>query len=230
MIHQAVTYGVVLVDDALLCLPAERRERWVGLLEDARDALPEAFPHNGWVLYALQAAWAAIHRAGIDLADDRTATPKSFRVALQHVINACGDTDTVAAITGALAGAMCGVDAIPLGWQRVLHGWGGDGVVLRVADLIRMAGEVRANPGYDQEFSYRPVTRVDYSRYGDTRALARHPNDAGVWIGGVGALDAPSVGVDAVVSLCRVGSEKVPPTVPAEDRLTVWLIDRAEGG
>lgn len=230
MIHQAVTYGVVLVDDALACLPASRQARWAALLEEAAAAEPGDFPNNGWVVHALQAAWASLHRAGLDVRDDRTATPSAYRLTVQHAINAGGDTDTVAAIAGALAGAMCGVDAIPLAWQRMLHGWGGDGVVLTGADLARLAGELRANPGYDQEYTYRPVERVDYSQFGGTSVLARHPHDDGVCLGGVGVLDALPAGVDAVVSLCRLGSEQVPALVAAENRVTVWLIDRPEEG
>jgi hypothetical protein len=45
------------------------------------------------------------------------------------------DTDTVAAIAGALLGARWGVSGIPLRWQRTVHGWGGH----RSADLIRMS-------------------------------------------------------------------------------------------
>ncbi len=149
MIHMAVTYGVVDVEDALRCLPASRQDRWRVLLAEAADAQPGDFPKNGWVVHALQAAWAAIHRAGFDLADDLTATPEAFRLSLRRAINAGGDTDTVAAIAGALAGALAGVDAIPLGWQRRLHGWGGEGVVLNAHELATLAVEVQRNVGVD---------------------------------------------------------------------------------
>jgi len=36
-----------------------------------------------------------------------------------------GDTDTVAAITGALAGAAYGSSTLPFAWRRTLHGWPG---------------------------------------------------------------------------------------------------------
>ena len=38
-----------------------------------------------------------------------------------------------------------------------------------------------------------------------------HPHDDGVWIGGMGALDALPDYVDAVVTLCRYGAEQVRP-------------------
>jgi ADP-ribosyl-[dinitrogen reductase] hydrolase len=75
--------------------------------------------HNGtvWTCIA-QAVWAVRH-AG------------SFAEALTAVIDLGGDTDTVAAVAGGLAGAVHGIDAIPPGWVAPLHGHVGmaDGVV-----------------------------------------------------------------------------------------------------
>lgn len=55
-----------------------------------------------------------------------------------------GDTDTVAAVTGALAGAVYGFEAIPSRWTKPLHvplpGYGGR--VLRTPDLVTMAGRL----------------------------------------------------------------------------------------
>jgi ADP-ribosylglycohydrolase len=52
-----------------------------------------------------------------------------------------GDTDTVAAVTGGLAGAVYGVDGIPGPWVAALHvplpGFGGR--VLRAAELVGLA-------------------------------------------------------------------------------------------
>jgi len=79
-----------------------------------------------------------------------TATPQAFRLSLQEAINSGGDTDTVAAITGALAGALCGADAIPLGWQRRIHGGGGEGVVWSLADLGKLALAARRYGSGDQ--------------------------------------------------------------------------------
>jgi len=229
MIHQAVTYGVVDVDAALASLPDERRETWRERLVAAASGRPGDFPKNGWVVHALQAAWAALNRAGLDVCDAQTATPRAFRLALQEAINAGGDTDTVAAITGALAGAMCGADSIPLGWQRRVHGWGGEGVVLSLTDLGKLALAARrwgSGDNYGPFNELRWERRVDYSRFGGTGVLVRHPHDDGVWLGGVGALDALPDAVDAVVSLCRVGTEQVPARIAPGNRVEVWLIDR----
>jgi ADP-ribosyl-[dinitrogen reductase] hydrolase len=65
--------------------------------------------------------------------------------------------------------------------------------------------------------------RVDYTYLGDVSTLVRHPHDAGVWLGAAGALDALPDEVDAVVSLCRVGSTQVPEHI--RHRVEVRLID-----
>ena len=44
------------------------------------------------------------------------------------------DTDTVAAIAGALLGARWGCSGIPLEWQQAVHGWPG----LTADDLAEM--------------------------------------------------------------------------------------------
>ncbi|MEV7632918.1 dual specificity protein phosphatase family protein [Microbacterium sp. NPDC089318] len=53
--------------------------------------------------------------------------------------------------------------------------------------------------------------------------LSRHPHDGGVWIGSLAALDRLPDVIDAVVSLCRVGTEQVPAHC---ESVQVWLIDR----
>jgi poly(ADP-ribose) glycohydrolase ARH3 len=49
------------------------------------------------------------------------ANAASFRDAVLFAIRLGGDTDTIGAMTGALAGAYHGVDAIPVEWLRVLE-------------------------------------------------------------------------------------------------------------
>lgn len=55
----------------------------------------------------------------------------------------------------------------------------------------------------------------------------RHRRDDGVWLGGVGALGRTAVlGIDAAVSLCRLGTEDVS-GIATEDQATFWLVDSA---
>lgn len=49
-------------------------------------------------------------------------THASFAAAIRAVVDLGGDTDTVACVTGALAGAARGVQAIPSAWTSVVHG------------------------------------------------------------------------------------------------------------
>jgi hypothetical protein len=58
-----------------------------------------------------------------------------------------------------------------------------------------------------------------------TDALVQHPHDDGVWLGGVGSVArVAELGIDAVVSLCRLGTLDVPGVAP-EDHATFWVID-----
>jgi predicted protein tyrosine phosphatase len=67
--------------------------------------------------------------------------------------------------------------------------------------------------------------RHDYSQWGRTDALVQYPHDDGVWLGGVGSLGrVAELGIDAVVSLCRLGTLDVP-AVAAENHATFWVVD-----
>jgi hypothetical protein len=63
-----------------------------------------------------------------------------------------------------------------------------------------------------------------------TDALVQHPHDDGVWLGGVRSLArVAELGIDAVVSLCRLGTEDVP-SVDVHDHATFWVIDSDGAG
>lgn len=70
---------------------------------------------------------------------------RDFAATLRLVLDLGGDTDTLATVTGALAGAVSGIAGIPLRWTSVVHGsipGTGDGAgerVWRLADLHRLA-------------------------------------------------------------------------------------------
>lgn len=75
-------------------------------LLEARDALPPDFTRNlGWVLTAFGNAFHRLWRE------------QDFAEALTETVMAGGDTDTNAAISGALLGAAYGRDAIPQAWR-----------------------------------------------------------------------------------------------------------------
>ncbi|MFP3459800.1 dual specificity protein phosphatase [Arthrobacter globiformis] len=66
--------------------------------------------------------------------------------------------------------------------------------------------------------------------WGRTDALIQHPHDDGVWLGGVGSVArVAELGIDAVVSLCRLGIDDVP-AVGAADHATFWVVDSHDAG
>lgn len=70
---------------------------------------------------------------------------------------------------------------------------------------------------------------MDYSKWLGRDVAAQHPADGQVWLGGVEQLSHLPNGVDAVVSLCRLGVDDVPgPPVRAGDHVEVWLLDEAD--
>jgi hypothetical protein len=132
-------------------------------------------------------------------------------------VRAGNDTDTVAAIAGALLGARWGSSAIPLNWQREVHGRPGN----RAADLIRLAvlttqrGRGADSPWPGSDAMQSPI---------DQPLMAGHPADNGVILGNL-LTDAIGAGADAVVSLCRVGRRQFPMVTP-HNQVQVWLVDK----
>jgi ADP-ribosyl-[dinitrogen reductase] hydrolase len=229
-VRYAVLYGALNIRAGLARLPEGRVRVWAARLDEAERSGPADFPHNGWVVHAVQGAWSAITTTARISADPGSSSPSSdystrgpahLRRALEAAVRGGYGTDTVAAIAGALVGGLYGASAIPAQWRRQLHGWPG----LRARDLVAL-GVMTARGGHCDAAGWPAGARVDYSKYKDRALLARHPDDAGVWLGGVDALDNLPDGVDAVVSLCRLGASQVPaPGVAASDHIEVWLSD-----
>ena len=238
-IRHAVLEGTLDVRSGLEYLPGDRAQAWAALLDGAEAGRPADFDYNGWVVQALQGAWSAItttnidkhasadHDLGMDRgsasskAESSTAGAAHFQRALESAVRGGRDTDTVAAIAGALVGGLYGASAVPAQWRRKLHGWPG----LRTRDLVALA-VMTARGGESDPAGWPLGARMDYSPYKGSNALAQHPHDDHVWLGGVDALDNLPKGVDAVVSLCRLGAAQVPaPGVGADDHVEVWLID-----
>ncbi|MFD9498498.1 ADP-ribosylglycohydrolase family protein [Streptomyces sp. NPDC060035] len=119
------------------------RARWATVLgpdwhpDDATEFNGAVWPCLGTALWAL-----------------RTTT--GFERALAAAVDVGGDTDTVAAVTGGLAGAVYGLGAVPERWTRTLHvplpGYGDR--VLRAADLVSLADRLDGNAGFHRQKTY----------------------------------------------------------------------------
>jgi ADP-ribosylglycohydrolase len=201
--------------DGLSLLPVASRDRWAWWIRDAQTQPPGSFTPNGFVVPALQAAWAAISQTPVP-----EAVPcLHLQHALERAVQVGHDTDTVAAIAGQLLGARWGASAVPLRWRRLLHGWPNYGVqdLTRLAILTARKGKPDAT-GWPNAERLVPYYRESFGARGVTVALAE---DQGVRIG-----DAASVAdgeqADVVVSLCRMGRRDVAAGV---EQYELWLID-----
>jgi len=193
--------------DIRIGLPHVDADFWTPLLDEAKTVAPSYYAHsNGWAVAALLAAWSSLSQTA-NLGD-----------ALILAVQGGGDTDTVAAITGSLAGAGYGGSAVQFAWRRTLHGW----PQLRGRDLIQLA-YLTAHGGQAGPDGWPGGERLTSYDGADTVTVA-HPDDPGVLLGAVGALEPGTA--DAVVSLCRLGASQVPLAgVAPEDHLEVWLVD-----
>mgnify|MGYP003778155835 CR=1 FL=1 len=214
-IRHAVLSGKLDVRVGLGYIDASRRDEWLLRFEAAESSQPSTFAaKNGWVVAALQGAWSAITTTPVP-ADDPAAGVFSvdhLRLALEAAVRGGGDTDTVAAIAGALLGAAYGASAVPSEWRLVLKGWPG----LNTRALVQLADKIIRGGTADH---------VDQTLgYWDERpGTVRHPYDDGLRIGAAGALRELPKDVEAVVSLCRVADGNIP-AVPVH--LDVRLIDQ----
>ncbi|MGY1662299.1 ADP-ribosylglycohydrolase family protein [Geodermatophilus sp. SYSU D00705] len=172
---------------ALMAVPDEHRDRWATVL--APDWTPaDATESNGAVWPTLgQAVWALRHG-------------RDFAEVMRLVIDLGGDTDTVAAVAGGLAGAVFGMGGIPVRWASVVHGRvpGHGEEVWRLADLQQLAAALDGKDG-------RPYDPGAIPQIGPREVIP------GIWAGN---LDGARYSEEdfAVISLCRLG-EPFPHTV-----------------
>jgi ADP-ribosylglycohydrolase len=113
---------------------ADHRARYATVLEPGWHP-DQATEFNGAVWPCLgSAVWALRTTAG-------------FEQAVRAAIDLGGDTDTVTAVAGGLAGACYGVHAIPERWTAPLHVPlpGSGGSVLHVTDLVELAARLDAS-------------------------------------------------------------------------------------
>ncbi len=98
------------VDEVLDYVPDDVGSFFATLVSPRWEPGPDSVPGNGSVWGCLaQAAWAV-------------RTTKSFEDTLATAIDLGGDTDTVACVAGAFAGATYGLEAIPDRWLAAVHG------------------------------------------------------------------------------------------------------------
>jgi ADP-ribosylglycohydrolase len=111
--------------DTLAVVAAAHRDRYATVLAPGWHPT-HATEFNGAVWPCLgSAVWAV-------------RTTDSYETAVRAAVDLGGDTDTVAAVTGALAGAVYGLSGVPEAWRAALHvPLPGDvrGRVLREAEL-----------------------------------------------------------------------------------------------
>ena len=77
-------------------------------LKNAQTSLPDMTRNAGWVLHAFQNAFYQLLHAS------------SAEEAIVNSVMQGGDTDTTAAIAGALLGAVHGRDSIPASWRQLV--------------------------------------------------------------------------------------------------------------
>jgi ADP-ribosyl-[dinitrogen reductase] hydrolase len=130
-IHAAVELGEAfapaMVSEGIAFLPADRQGFWSATIAEALRQPPARFGMNGSAVGAFQCALSAVAHA------------RSPEDGLQQAVAAGGDTDTTAAIAGALLGAVHGASAIPRAWRKGLHGWPGldaDGLEQLALDAV----------------------------------------------------------------------------------------------
>ena len=92
----------------------ERRDTWRDLIDavlTGTDVRRLRLRHNWTAAGAFRAAlWAVAHS-------------KSYSEGVRRAVSLGADTDTVAAIAGALLGGWYGLLEIPARWYRKVHGW-----------------------------------------------------------------------------------------------------------
>jgi ADP-ribosyl-[dinitrogen reductase] hydrolase len=209
-----VRLGLDLLED-------DQRGRWTGLLDTVAEGSPEEFAaKNGWVVDAFRQALGVLQATPVEKGPWASW---HLRRSLERAVRGGGDTDTVAAIAGSLAGAAWGATAVPLSWQLLLHGSAVDADGVRTstgADLARQsrlaANEGRSDahgwPGGDSMLDHYRRVNPD-----DPLDLAIDDHLA---VGNVHAVDV--VEAEVFVSLCRMGPADL---ANGSQRLEVGLHD-----
>ncbi len=197
--------------DGLALLASERRQFWEEMITTAETLPIGKLRPNGYVLTALQAA----HRAITSTAAAEGAG--HLEAGLRQAVAIGDDTDTVAAIAGALLGARYGASAVPFAWRRRLAGWP-RGVGHR--DLVAM-GVLAASQGQPDSAGWPladDLTGYYRENFAASGICVELPGRPGVLWGDIAALGTADA--EAFVSLCRIGSKQ-----RRGEHHEVWLMD-----
>lgn len=143
--------------------------------EDATEANGAVWPTLGSALWALR----------------RSTT---FEEAMRLVVDLGGDTDTVACVTGALAGARAGITGLPIRWASVVHG--------RIPGFGPRVWELRDLQLLAVQLDGAPTARLHEPP--PTRGLCATEVTPGVWAADLDGARRSDRDF-AVVSLCRTG-------------------------
>lgn len=194
---------------------------WKEQLDSATGRDPREFTSgNGYSVQTLKCAWAAITHTPIQ----QSQPAQHFANALKEAVRAGNDADTVACVAGSLLAAIWGLSAIPTRWRAQIHGW----PTMRDRDLHTLALNIVNKPeSYQVENQWPNIHHMHYTSWSGTDSIAVHPHDNQVILSGFnaanGTIELPK-DVDAVVSLCRMGTEdirhlKLPPGNHVEVRI-----------
>lgn len=186
--------------DVLARVPGEVADRFVSMLHaDWQPGSPDE-PGNGSVWGCLaQAVWALRHH-------------HSFHDVVTAAIDLGDDTDTVACVAGALAGARHGMQAIPSRWVTYLHG-----------RVDTPEGPVRYDNASLQGLAIRLMGRTPGGLSAFDRTVGPQQVLPGVWAADLSGAAAATDRDFAVLSLCRTGGAFA--EVPV--RREVYVFDQA---
>ena len=128
----------LLVDDLRSVIVDPTFRQRLDALDDLGTEAPrdEVVATLGNGIEAVEAVPAAVHAA--------TAHPADFAAAVRSAVMLGGDTDTIAAMAGALAGALLGYSAIPQPWLSRLEGHES---LVTLADELLTAAFIARPPG-----------------------------------------------------------------------------------
>lgn len=184
------------LDGLVAVLPDEVRSGFELLLA-ATWTPDEESPSNATVWGCLaEAVWAL-----------RTTT--SFEDAVVAAVSRGNDADTVGCVTGALAGAVYGVQAIPSRWATYVHG-----------KIDTPEGVIRYNTAEIQRLVHRLLGSADRPEHEPERPAGPQEVAPGLYAADLlGATQTPNDW--AVVSLCRAGDRFLGHPIRRE----VYLID-----